>query len=203
MSFKTSIKITSRGYFYIFRGYFSPREAIYKKNNLKRFLGCRSAELKIFSVFLCQRCREIWREILVTFFALHFPGFGCATENFNKISRQKTVWKKKRRISREFHSAGAQRWWAKSPESPAERRGPEGPTIKTFQSRSRCSISILENFNLDVSISPQKLGPPWVARSKISFLLEIFNLARNLEFFDLWALWGFWARKSQPEIANR
>ena len=29
-----------------------------------------------------------------------------------------------------------------------------------------------------------------MARSKISFSLEIFNLARNLEFFDLWALWG-------------
>ena len=28
-----------------------------------------------------------------------------------------------------------------------------------------------------------------MARSKISFSLKIFNLARNLEFFDLWALW--------------
>ena len=35
------------------------------------------------------RCREIWREILVKFSALRFPGFGCATENFTKISRQK------------------------------------------------------------------------------------------------------------------
>ena len=31
--------------------------------------------------------------------------------------------------------------------------------------------------------------PRWVARSKISFSIEIFNLDRNLEFFDLWALW--------------
>ena len=52
-------------------------------------LPCRSAEVKIFSAFLCQRCREIWREILVKFSALRFPGFGRATENFTKISRQK------------------------------------------------------------------------------------------------------------------
>ena len=52
-------------------------------------LPCRSAEVKFFSVFLCQRCREIWREILVKFSALHFPRFGCAAENFTKISRQK------------------------------------------------------------------------------------------------------------------
>ena len=44
---------------------------------------------KFFSVFLCQRCREIWREILVKFSVLRFPGFGCARENFTKISRQK------------------------------------------------------------------------------------------------------------------
>ena len=56
-------------------------------------LPCRSAEVKFFSVFLCQRCREIWREILVKFSALRFPGFGCAAENFTKISRQKTAWK--------------------------------------------------------------------------------------------------------------
>ena len=52
-------------------------------------LPCRSAEVKIFSVFLCQRCSEIWREILVKFSVLRFPGFGCARENFTKISRQK------------------------------------------------------------------------------------------------------------------
>ena len=45
--------------------------------------------MKFFSVFLCQRCREIWREILVKFSVLRFPGFGCARENFTKISRQK------------------------------------------------------------------------------------------------------------------
>ena len=44
---------------------------------------------EIFSVFLCQRCREIWREILVKFSVLRFPGFGRARENFTKISRQK------------------------------------------------------------------------------------------------------------------
>ena len=56
---------------------------------------------------------------------------------------------------------------------------------RNFQSRSKFLIS-LENVNLDVSISPQKIGPRWVARSKISFSIEIFNLDRNLEFF--WSL---------------
>ena len=54
------------------------------------------------------RCREIWREILVKFSALRFPRFGCATENFTKSSRQKRCGKRK--ISRKFHSAEAQRW---------------------------------------------------------------------------------------------
>ena len=66
-------------------------------------LPCRSAEVKFFSVFLCQSCREIWREILVKFSVLRFPRFGCATENFTKISRQKRCEKWK--ISRKFHSA--------------------------------------------------------------------------------------------------
>ena len=63
--------------------------------------------MNIFSVVLCQRCREIWREILVKFSVLRFPGFGCATENFTKISRQKRC--EKRKNSRKFHSARAQR----------------------------------------------------------------------------------------------
>ena len=56
---------------------------------------------------------------------------------------------------------------------------------RNFQSRSKFLISLENfNFNLDVSISPQKkIGPRWVARSRISFSLEIFNLARNLECF--------------------
>ena len=70
-------------------------------------LPCRSAEVKFFSVFLCQRCREIWGEILVKFSVLRFPGFGRATENFTKISRQKRC--EKRKISHKIHSAGAQR----------------------------------------------------------------------------------------------
>ena len=75
--------------------------------NFSEQLPCRSVEVKFFSVFLCQRCREIWREILVKFSALRFPGFGCATENFTKISRRKRC--EKRKISRKFHSAAAQR----------------------------------------------------------------------------------------------
>ena len=84
---------------------------------------------------------------------------------------------------------------------------PEGPSEKMFmcslfigffapqktQSRSKFSILIeIFNFNLDVSNSPQKIGPRWVARSKMSFSLEIFKLARNLDSFDLWALWEFY-----------
>ena len=68
-------------------------------------------------------------------------------------------------------------------------RQPRGPNDqqkfdldRNFQSRSKFLIA-LENFNLDVSISPQKIGPRWVARSKISFSIEISNLDRNLEFF--------------------
>ena len=62
---------------------------------------------QFFSVFLCQRCREIWREILVQVSMLHFPGFGCPRENFTQTSRQKRC--EKRMISRNFHSAGAWR----------------------------------------------------------------------------------------------
>ena len=54
-------------------------------------LPCRSAEVKNFSVFLCQRCREIWREILVKFSLLDFPGFGCPRESFAKIHAKNGV----------------------------------------------------------------------------------------------------------------
>ena len=74
------------------------------KNRVSEQLPCRSAEVKFFSVFLCQRCREIWREILVKFSVLCFPGFGCARENSTKISRQRRC--EKRKISRKLHSAG-------------------------------------------------------------------------------------------------
>ena len=59
---------------------------------------------------------------------------------------------------------------------------------RNFQSRSKFLIS-LENSNLNVSISPQKIGPWWWlarkfhSRSKFSISIEISN------FFDLWALW--------------
>ena len=71
---------------------------------------------------------------------------------------------------------------------------------RNFQSRPKILIS-LENFNLDVSISPQKkIGPRWVARSKISFSLEIFNLARNLEFFLIFGFSGFVLPENQGII---
>ena len=50
----------------------------------------------------------------VKFSALRFPRFGCAAENFTKISRQKRC--EKRKISRKFHSAGAQRWHEPQPD---------------------------------------------------------------------------------------
>ena len=88
-------------------GYKRTGPAFSKSRSASEQLPCRSAEVKFFSVFLCQNCREIWREILVKFSALRFPEFGCATENFTIISRQKRY--EKRKISRKFHSAGAQR----------------------------------------------------------------------------------------------
>ena len=45
-----------------------------------------------FSVFLCQGCREIWREILVKFSVLRFPGFGCDGK-FHQNFTSKTVCK--------------------------------------------------------------------------------------------------------------
>ena len=48
----------------------------------------------------------------------------------------------------------------------------------------------IEIFDLDRKFQSRRLdfptkkkGPRWTARSKISFSLEIFNLARNLNFF--------------------
>ena len=52
-----------------------------KKAQISEQLPCRSVEVKFFSVFLCQRCCEIWCEILVKFSVLRFPGIGCAREN--------------------------------------------------------------------------------------------------------------------------
>ena len=44
-----------------------------------------------FTVFLCQRCREIWREILVAISrVLRFPGFGCPNLGAKKNNKQKT-----------------------------------------------------------------------------------------------------------------
>ena len=79
---------------------------------------------------------------------------------------------------------------------PQKTEGPQSDQKKienlarNVQSRPKFLVS-LEYFNLDVSISPTKIiGPRWVARSKISFSLEIFNLAsKSRFFFDLWALW--------------
>ena len=90
-----------------FRTLFGPEAGCIGTGHRSGQLPCRSAEVKFFSVFLCQRCREIWREILVKFSVLRFPGFGCATENFTKSSRQKRC--AKRKISCKFHSAKAQR----------------------------------------------------------------------------------------------
>ena len=50
---------------------------------------------------------------------------------------------------------------------------------QNFWSRSKILISMSRS-------PPQKIGLRWVARSKISFSIEIFNLDRNLDFF--WSL---------------
>ena len=111
------------------------------KTTLERFLGhVRVAALqkrgvKSFSVFLCQKCRDTWREILVKFSACYvfkFPGFGCPNRKISPrcleaqqqylsyrailvaILSQKCFvlvfmgWKRK--MSRKCHSAGAWRW---------------------------------------------------------------------------------------------
>ena len=56
------------------------------------------------------------------------------------------------------------------------------PLCLSLKSRSKISISTSR-------FPHKKKGLRWVARSKISISLKIFNLARNLDFFDLWALW--------------
>ena len=76
-------------------------------------LPCSFCGVKIFSVFLCQRCREIWRDILRV---LRFPGFGCPNRKtspnlhakkgvkngtFHQICTPKKV--RKRKISCKFH----------------------------------------------------------------------------------------------------
>ena len=52
-------------------------------------LPCRSAEVKFFSVFLCQRCREIWREIFRATFSRVWVCDGKFHQNFTS----KTVMK--------------------------------------------------------------------------------------------------------------
>ena len=55
-------------------------------------LPCRSAEWIFFS--LCQRCREIWREILVKLSACYvFQGLGVRSGKFHQNFTPKTVWK--------------------------------------------------------------------------------------------------------------
>ena len=45
------------------------------------------------------------------------------------------------------------------------------------------SSAVVVDSSVLPAISPPKLGPRWVARSRISVSVEIFNLARDLEFF--------------------
>ena len=73
-------------------------------------------------------------------------------------------------------------------EKRSESPQPRGPNDQKIQSRSEFSIPI-GIFNPDRKFQsrridfPTKIGPRWVARSKCSISLEIFNLARDLEFF--------------------
>ena len=71
---------------------------------------------------------------------------------------------------------------------------------QNFQPRSKFLIP-LENFNLDVSISPTKNG------ATVGGSLENFILARNfrsksLSFFDLWALWEL-SKKGSEKVLGR
>ena len=89
---------------------------------------------------------------------------------------------------------------------------PEGPTIKKFdldrdfQSRSKFLIFKLENFNLDVSISPRKIGSRWVARSKISFLDRNFQSRSKSRIFLIFGPSGnfevaSFSRRNRSKIA--
>ena len=61
-----------------------------------------------FSVFLCHRCREIWREILAKFSVRYvFQGSGVRSGKLHQTFTPKTV--SKTEISRKFHSAGVWR----------------------------------------------------------------------------------------------
>ena len=62
---------------------------------------------------------------------------------------------------------------------------------RNFGSRSKISISTSR-------FPPQKIGPRWVARSKISFSLEIFNPDRNLEFFLIFGPSGHKNERKNP-----
>ena len=63
---------------------------------------------EIFSIFLCQKCREICREILVTFSTCYvLQGLGVRPLKYHRTSCQKRC--EKRKCSRKFHSAGAWR----------------------------------------------------------------------------------------------
>ena len=64
--------------------------ALLTSSKISEQLPCRSVEVKnFFSVFLCQRCREIWREIFRATFSRVWVCDGKFHQNFTS----KTVWK--------------------------------------------------------------------------------------------------------------
>ena len=67
--------------------------------------------VRFVSVFLCQRCREIWREILVNFSACYvFPRCGCPNRKFHKKKCHAENGVKDGKCHANFSSAGAWRW---------------------------------------------------------------------------------------------
>ena len=69
---------------------------------------------------------------------------------------------------------------------------------RNFWSRSNF-FNVARKFQSRRLDFPQKIGPRWVARSKISFSLEMFNPDRNLEFF--WSLGPLGSMQIAPENA--
>ena len=59
---------------------------------------------------------------------------------------------------------------------------------RNFQSRSKFLIFKLENFNLDVSISPQKIGPRWVARKRAEYGFGEYGFKHRTQWVFLGSL---------------
>ena len=83
-----------------------PRKTIFINHSLRIFsevtTSLQKREVNLFSVFLCQGCRELWRGILVTFSELHiFQGLGLQSGILhakNGVKYQNVVQKRSQKV---------------------------------------------------------------------------------------------------------